>query len=444
MAFLSFTVLLFAVWRLRARLMYPSSFFAILNLGSLFVFNLYCGGIIFGDLGHFYAIQDYSKVFTRVNLVFLLMGVFALFLDYKASVFLENKSEVAVKAVWGKMLSVKSVSYFALVLGFLSFLVAIIHFMEADLSGIWQYNRYLEIRSSEFLGIFTPIGRIIHQNYLNVFLISALAISIAVHNNAFVVLLLSIFPFMYFLMIAAAQHSRAAVVAFVLIGGVLFMKGTRFILVGLFFLLIAFFLYLVALETRTEGSQYNGSYGLERVLDIAGGEIDWSSYSFGGSMKKIIFNFSVAPFNLAYYLKSGAPEQANLEYAIKSFSPFPSFLDGFSSLRSRYQLRHTAYAPFSSIVEAISFGIPYLLFYVLAVFFAFWLCFRVFFEDKILGFFCSAPLYLAIFYQTSYPVRHTFKYVVLSSLLCWLVLFLLRRFRVDDLGNLGESGLGES
>ena len=108
----------------------------------------------------------------------------------------------------------------------------------------------------------------------------------------------------------------------------------------------AVYAYLIALAGR--GSGFHG------LSSIANGPELFASIDFERFFGDVLSNSAEGIFVFAETLSY--PASYPLSYELLSFSPFPSAIDGFSSIRDLYQVRLHAYVPFSGYGEAIKFG----------------------------------------------------------------------------------------
>lgn len=112
------------------------------------------------------------------------------------------------------------------------------------------------------------------------------------------------------------------------------------------------------------------------------------------------------------------PADFDLRYKILAFSPLPSFIDGYSSIRADSQFRLHDYVPMSGVGEVWHFGWPYACFLIII-----WTVFvraHAAIAEKVPVVFiiCNFLITFSVYMMFSYPVRNALRYY-------WIGVFLL-------------------
>ena len=146
--------------------------------------------------------------------------------------------------------------------------------------------------------------------------------------------------------------------------------------------------------------------------------------------------YTFLPFNFfgGGFVMAEIFQRSNLYYPIctkiLSFSPFPSFIDGFSSLLS-FEHRVYTYGPFSSFAEAYQFGWGYLAFLLLFLSMLVYQTTKMWRNNPtILSFFFLVPYYYSIIRMQAYPIRNVFRILLLALILAIISNQLLKKRKV--------------
>jgi hypothetical protein len=110
-----------------------------------------------------------------------------------------------------------------------------------------------------------------------------------------------------------------------------------------------------------------------------------------------------------------------------SFSPFPSLIDGFNSVRWAEE-RIISTGPFNNFAELYHFGWMYIIGY--AVFFTYALYMLTRWWRRYRGgfaFVVVAPMYYALFSMHYYPLRHSTRWILASTLVAAIISYVYER-----------------
>ncbi|MDH3716613.1 MAG: hypothetical protein OES79_00705 [Planctomycetota bacterium] len=294
--------------------------------------------------------------------------------------------------------------------------VCIIHLVTIDVSSIWEYRGYLETRIPLQVGIRNGALQAFHRLLPEIGTILCLLTAFFYSRRQWSVLGLLFFPTAYAVAFTASLGSRFIVAQFASAGFVLFFLGRRHVLAAGICCMAALVSYGAVLSLR----QYSGDggvYGLRPFLaTLWGGQF----YPHGGIFF-ILFNFIQGSFNLAHAVLS-APLDYPLEYKLKSFSPAPSFVDGFASLSWLAIRKANENAPYGAYAETYLFGGGWFVTYTGLVFLS--LTYLTFFRHKChsaAAVFILCFAYLTYFLMHTYPIRNSFRLLLLSVFAAMIV-----------------------
>jgi hypothetical protein len=109
---------------------------------------------------------------------------------------------------------------------------------------------------------------------------------------------------------------------------------------------------------------------------------------------------------------------SSLKYQILSFSPLPSFIDGFDEIRTANLHKLGRYAPPSAILEAWSFGWPFVIFLVLTQVIAGRLAVNMMGRaNTLIAVSANVLMAFATYAEFTYPVRTIYRFFLLALIL---------------------------
>ncbi len=295
----------------------------------------------------------------------------------------------------------------------------IIHIFSIDLSLLWNNHTYLLLENPSKLGLDNGFLKIIHFSLRITGLFTAGLTMHFFFNRSYIHFFLSALLFIYSLIFMLAQNSRWASLYFFMM--LLYCQiakkwnWTGKIILGFMCLLT----FIKVIEGRGEYDQ-----GIVAI---------WSGFS---NIRLDVLFYYLSGFLLN--ILEGATSFANseqiapvyaLQYKVLSFSPFPSFIDGFSSILKLHEVRVNNSVPFSAISEVRWFGnIFLLLFYASIAVLLKYANLAYYYSKGILPFFLSGFIFWITFTINSYPVRNTYR----SILIMLFFLFILHRLRTPS------------
>lgn len=286
----------------------------------------------------------------------------------------------------------------------------VMHFFSMDWHVLWLNYDYQAIKTPDDVGIDDWFFRIYHFALRVLGIIFAVAVSYFYVKKERVALLLAGFSFLYFLLIELVSNSRLApiymVVAFL---GYFYFKGRVKLWKVVLAFLATYFLYIRVLYGRNYDSQ-GLSVLLEAFDDIDFFQI-YMAYGLIANLAEGFVNFA----NSVLLHASFAPS-----YKLLSFSPFPSFVDGFNQLLDVEEVRVNAFVPMGSFGEAYHFGFVFFLLYLAIIFWSLVMSHRVYAAgSRFFGLLIAVVFAWNFMYSFGYPLRNVvrvYEYLIIASI----------------------------
>lgn len=232
----------------------------------------------------------------------------------------------------------------------------------------------------------------------------------------------------FFYELAGSSRYAFAYACAVFIVIVFVSKGWTRVIGGILVAAVAVLSLLVALNSRNFGA-----YGLLALPTAFQFQNVWATLTYAvGNLFEGVFVFSE---------HFAAQIDYDDAYKLLSFSPFPSFLDGFSGMREGMEHRLHRYVPRGALDEVLQFGLPYIAVYA-AIFL---LCVRSSVKllasgrSPAIAIILNVLLLLCLLLQLTYSLRTIFKVILL--VLVASVLLLQRRGGRPETQMRGEPSL---
>jgi hypothetical protein len=306
-------------------------------------------------------INDYSFIGFKVFLVFFLtMLVFvvgALKLSSGRNFELLRLTDLRVKF---DSLGFVFKRYKPLLLFYALFILvlSICHLLSLDFDLLMLNYEYQTIKDPELIGITNEFIRFYHLSF-RVFGLLTLLLSLYCLKARFyfISILLSI-SFIYVFILLLAGNSRWVFVysAFSIFISILLFRNKTLTIISL---VIAVFSLPKVMLGRGQAEQ-----GLSEILDQIA--LVWDVGVFKIFFLSI-YNLAEGGLNIANSFL--ITEQHTQLYKYLSFSPFPSFIDGFNEISETGSIRLHRYVPMSGISEIYSFGPGFVLFFYSILYF---------------------------------------------------------------------------
>jgi hypothetical protein len=345
--------------------------------------------------------------------VFLIFFVLAAVgcISYLYSPTLKTSSLTAPSFPSKKMTSAKQDMFILLVLIVLT-VFSILHFATIDYDTFWFNYDYQVIKTPELIshgsgGIF----RLYHFIFRIISLFIAIILIYYIKNFSFLHVALSLFVFMYGFLFLYVSESRWVIVyiAVLFLSRIMILNSKPKILERCFWFTFFIFIFVKVIYARNYGL-----YGLSVQADIF---IDVMSLDLFSVFTGLFINLGEGFLGLANVVQGEYwyPDS----YKFLSFSPFPSFIDGFASIQY-YEHRISFHVPFNSISEAYTFGVVYFCFYLAVIYLFLYSSDLAYSQAGVL--FKSILLAIVlwnVFYMFGYPLRNVirmFEYFIVINL----------------------------
>lgn len=283
---------------------------------------------------------------------------------------------------------------------------ALAHFLILNKAIILFTPVYLQMASDDALQIRGSLPEFVQSSYKMMGLLSFVGLAFLVFWRRLGFALLLVLPATWFLLFEVAGHSRYAAVFLAAFSVSLFVLGTnrthRFVaFVGLVFAVLA---YSAALQGRNLG---------EHGFLTLGSFFQQAMFSDPAFILRMLTNLFEGVFSVAesfYYVNIELPEP----YKLLSFSPLPSFLDGFATNWQNSAVRLDTYVPMGALGELLLFGTGYLVFYFATVALALFLTVMALRRGMFLtGNLMALVFTIATFMQFSYSVRTSYRFFLI-------------------------------
>lgn len=283
---------------------------------------------------------------------------------------------------------------------------ALAHFLILNKAIILFTPVYLQMASDDALQIRGNLPEFVQSSYKMMGLLSFVGLAFLVFWRRLGFALLLALPATWFLLFEVAGHSRYAAVFLAAFSVSLFVLGTkrthRFVaFVGLVFAVLT---YSAALQGRNLG---------EHGFLTLGSFFQQATFSDPAFILRMLTNLFEGVFSVAesfYYVNIELPEP----YKLLSFSPLPSFLDGFAANWQHSAVRLDTYVPMGALGELLLFGTEYLVFYFVTVALALFLTVMALRRGMFLtGNLMALVFTIATFMQFSYSVRTSYRFFLI-------------------------------
>ncbi len=374
----------------------------------------------------------YGSVHTHVLLLFLILVILAFTVDSWLHRQLGIKIHKpttkfifeSLNRIDGSVNSFLNSIPMALCVLFLSSLY-FIHFWQIDKSKIFYYDEYLSIRQADFVGIENSMLNLVHDTLPLQGVLFSVLLATYFRKKNIVMLSVVLFPFLYSFLISVAFNSRFAPLQLFFLAFILFVtRRKKWSLSAALITSFGFLMYGATISLRRAADARIGEFGLAPFLSLfSSGNILPDSPIFF-----MLFNFFGGGFVMAEaFLRDNV--NYPIKYKILSFSPLPSFIDGFDSVSYVSKVyRASSTGPFSNFAEAYLFGAIYSILFVIIIILSLYFLNRFWYRfGGRLTFVLYMPAFYAFARMYQYPLRHTLRYLLFSLLLCYVTTIILNR-----------------
>jgi hypothetical protein len=233
-------------------------------------------------------------------------------------------------------------------------LFIILTLLLSDLDRFILSSGYLSNKDPEYMGFESGVGKFVFTLFKLLWLPVPILLVVCLRKKYIFGILTALVSlcFYYFYFLSAA--SRIAPLLLVLTAGTIaVMFHGRYKIWVAMLLFIGLLSYQSVLVSR---NQYHHGFA---TLEAKFNTMEVSGSAISGMVSNIFMGGSV--FAEGYIMRA----EYNSIYKILSFSPFPSFIDGFNQIRENEEIRITEFAPLNAYAEVYGFGWFYLLAFII-------------------------------------------------------------------------------
>jgi hypothetical protein len=315
----------------------------------------------------------------------------------------------------------KSRAYFLAVSYFLFFIETV----SIDWSMALNYYYYGDFNASNGLAVKNGITEAVHSAFYSfcilIFLLSGILIALRRYYMALLFAPVTIFAFL----VRLSGHSRLAflyVLAFAL--GINIVR--RPVILNAVVIFIALFSFIYALAGRGNGYEGLGNIWLniQGMVGLGNSPAVQSQLSVSQLLRNI--------FEGVYVISDGFTFTTTFNeiYIWLSFSPFPSAVDGFNSIRDSYIQSLFYWVPMPAPIEAWNFGYSFFIFYHIVIFASLSVSARL--EQGRFAILASGIgifTCISVIIGFAYPVRTIFRFILLPGIFASFLLLINARKR---------------
>jgi hypothetical protein len=308
--------------------------------------------------------------------------------------------------------------------------ISLVQVLSTDAGALWNNARYLLLSKPEGLSWRNEVTQLAQEAAPLVGIVSAFALIVAIAAGRRVLTGGFLLVTAWCVAIGLANASRtAAVYLFVMTLAVLVLLPRRKWWAG-----GAASLTLLALLMALSGRTLR-QYGLEMIPEFLLVAIATAPER----LPFVVGNLTQGIFvtNDGFILQP----QHSAQYKLLSFSPLPSFIDGFESFRRTQEVRLHNYVPMSAITEVISFGPVYMLAAGLSLVAGIRLALGAAMRGRpMLSLVSSIWLFLIFVQASAYPMRNVYRQGLLIIAVLLAISWLDRQRRLRQ-GAAGPSAI---
>jgi hypothetical protein len=297
----------------------------------------------------------------------------------------------------------------------LLFTLTFLHYLVIKWDLVYFNTTYLTISDPQLMGFYNPELRLLHQSMIILGMLSYVLYENSKIKYGKIVSLAVLVPYIYFFTIYLAASSRSA--AILISAPLLFSLIREKWLLSAVWLGVFCLVFTMCIIGRAQSIL--GIYAIPDNFILAIG-------SFNSIFLGLLINVFQGVNILGEALLLSPPNYTS-EYKLLSFSPFPSFIDGFTLYS---QVRVTDAVPYNNISELYYFGTVYQIIYIFVLSFC---CTITHLAVKLAGHagrISTISLFsLSIMITTSYPIRNSFRIELIT---CIIAFYIIKSSKVNS------------
>ncbi|MCP4991890.1 MAG: hypothetical protein GY928_39285 [Colwellia sp.] len=342
---------------------------------------------------------DRNNIFPIV-LVFLFLGTIGSVSYIKSPT--STSLNITLPPLTTKKITTGSQDMVMLIFLFLLSIFSILHFSAIDFGTFWFNYDYQIIKTPEEISRGSgSLFRIYHFIFRIISLFVAVILIYYMKNFSLPHITLSLFVFLYGFLFLYVAESRWIIIymCVLFLSRIMMFNSKPKVLEGFFWFICFVFLFVKVIFARNYGL-----YGLSVQVDIF---IEVLSLDILSIFQGLLINLGDGFLGLANVVQNDY--WYPLQYKLLSFSPFPSFIDGFASIQ-HYENRISYHVPFNAVSEAYAFGSGYFIFYLLIIFLFLYSSDLVYSKAGVLyKSILLAVVLWNVFYMFGYPLRNVMR-----------------------------------
>jgi hypothetical protein len=304
------------------------------------------------------------------------------------------------------------------------YVILVLNILFLDLGVVWNNSIYLYMNGPAAYNLPHNFAVMLKALLSLIGLLSTFYFAISIKLKRPDHALLSSIPFIFCFIYQLASHSRITttyIFAIVLVF-VLFtqdkIKKRLYAICGVFLII---FTLLFSLQGR--GSGQHG------ISNIPAGIAAVATSSTTEDLSFAFTNVMQGIFVTAEGLD--VPAEHTTKYKVLSFSPFPSIIDGFASIREKDEIRVNYFIPMSTFAELYHFGFIYIIiFSVLYGYTVVRLSDLQVNKSSIVAILCNIYFFILFVIMNSYSVRNVFRQMLILIVILALLKFFTRYKKV--------------
>lgn len=398
----------FLLYRLFKRISFhpfPHGILIYLMLGKIVLFASYQGYL---DYDFLRVWSSYAHVHYYSQLILLL---FCLFLFYYITTL-----GIHIKVKKQQLAQFDVAQNTLIILCFLLWFRAIYHIMILDFDVIMSNSQYLMMASMNAIKTDAFLGKFVQQSNKFFGLIVMVLFAFTFARKRWLLMVILTPLMMWHFTFELAGHSRYAALYMFTIAGIygLVKEKRKIFTVSLFSILGVSVLFIVL------AGRVSGEHGFTALLSMSE---KFTDISTGRVSTNVIAN----GFEGLFVVSEVFTSQRHFDdiYKNLSLSPFPSFIDGFASIRAANEIRLHKFVPMGAIAEIIHFGTLYVLIYFGMQFITIRLSYMVMRRTPgVLPIVLNMILLVSSYLQFTYSTRTVFRFYVIVFLLSIFLLFI--------------------
>lgn len=353
------------------------------------------------------SLKSFSERFSETMSVYTSIYIIALFSLHKLFKKSTQDRSTLINSLNGVAKTIAKTKFF--LVAYLS-VVVYLSFLKWDVA--WRNSEYLLMNSPGALNVPASFAIALRMLLSGVGLYTTLLIPYFLATKNFTKAAFLAPLYIFVLGYQLSSHSRSAAVSLFITFSIFVMLKERnklgWSLIGVVCVISALVFALVGRVL-----DYHGFSTIAETISVIYKTIDSDSIVFA------LVNMGQGVFATGDSLLLNANH--NYAYRLLSFSPFPSWIDGFDELLKCCEIRVNEFVPMSAIAEAVSFGYMYSLVFFVTLYYSLRVNARLMLKRlDIVSLVLNISLFVIFVSANAYPMRNVFRQLLLVTV-CALI-----------------------